>query len=201
MKPLLLWHPDWAESRVLAVDDNAKISSRKDKRRIGYVGAVHLPMPTGGIRLEEPHIFIEPSYLPEFIPKVELFSPLDLDLDRYVGITPARSIRPSIDALLRLAAKIAVVHSETERDLDAPGGRRERGFVEWRDTKTNWRRKWLLAWLWPRLDAMPPAMEPLSSKDRAACINAYMAAMGWDDKITPATLTTEANRMGLFFGE
>jgi hypothetical protein len=201
MRPILLWHPDWIEHRVLAVDQNVLLGLKKDMKPLGYVGGVIMPMPPEGIRLEEKKLLLTPSYHPEFMPEIEVFSQLEHDLNTYVLITPAKKLSASIRALIRLASKLAVVESKKTRDIDAADGFRESATVEEKSTKTNIRRKWLIAWLWPRLDYFPPTMVSLTSKARADWINAYMAELGWADKITPGALRTEANRMELFIRE
>ena len=198
MKAQFVWNPKWDESKLLAVDANARISVRGYGS--GFLSAVHFPMLHNAVSLsEENELLTTFNYAPDFIPSIEFLHPLDSDKSSYVTKIPAKQIAPSVRALIELADKWTVTKPKRSRDIHSDSGWRDTMKISEWEKKDNLRLRWVIAWQWPNLNRLRIKGKGLTYENRAKLLNALFEILGWNERIDKGTLKTTANRMELYF--
>ena len=198
MKAQFVWSPDWEESKLIAVDANAKITVRGYGS--GYLAAVVFPMQKDTVTVsDENELLTAFHYMPEFLPSLELVHPVEFEARTYVMKRPAKEIAPSVRALLELADKWTVTDAKKKRDVHSETGWYEKLKIEPWKKKDSLRVRWVIAWQWPNLNRLRIGGKVATYEKRAELLNLFFRELGWTESIDPGTLKTTANRMELYF--
>lgn len=187
-KPELIWHPDFTEPKVFAVDANSLIVTPGGRF---YHAVVEIPLPEPP-SVTNGDLLIRPSYDLSFMPRLAQFFPVNCPAEEYVSKAPNRKIKPSVEAMLHLASLLFEVTSKTRRDPKLPRGRVETGSFSV-TTEKDLLRRMLIAWQWPNFNA-----HRLTHKQRTEAINGLLTFFGKDIPASTETIKMEANRLELF---